>query len=309
MLQGTRGVASGGDAVGAFLTQFYEGDVGAPPEILVPEPIPDLEVIERWLGERRGGRVRIVQPQRGERARLVAMARENAALHLAQERGPARRGPVGPGARELAGRPAARDPAGAHRVLRHQQFPGRRDRWRRWSSAEGGRVKKRDYRRLQDEDHGGPRRRGDDARGPRPPVRAGAAGAGAARPRRADPAAKWAVLPDVVLLDGGRGQLSAARDVLFEYNHMIPAIALAKGQDLAHHRHVVRALRGLHLEAPVLARRHAAALRDDHRRHGLAALEIADIVALDAYRRRLTSSSKWKAIIIQPRSRPRERSA
>jgi len=43
---------------------------------------------------------------------------------------------------------------------------------------------------------------------------------------------KWAVLPDLIVLDGGRGQLGAARDVLFEYNQAIPAVALAKQQEL-----------------------------------------------------------------------------
>jgi excinuclease ABC subunit C len=43
---------------------------------------------------------------------------------------------------------------------------------------------------------------------------------------------KWAALPDLLVLDGGRGQLAAAREVLFEYNHAIPAIALAKQQEL-----------------------------------------------------------------------------
>ncbi|HEX2713466.1 MAG TPA: helix-hairpin-helix domain-containing protein, partial [Candidatus Acidoferrales bacterium] len=43
---------------------------------------------------------------------------------------------------------------------------------------------------------------------------------------------KWAALPDLIVLDGGRGQLAAAREVLFEYNQNIPAIALAKQQEL-----------------------------------------------------------------------------
>jgi excinuclease ABC subunit C len=45
---------------------------------------------------------------------------------------------------------------------------------------------------------------------------------------------KWAALPDLIVLDGGRGQLNAAREVLFEYNLAIPAIALAKQQELVY---------------------------------------------------------------------------
>lgn len=43
---------------------------------------------------------------------------------------------------------------------------------------------------------------------------------------------KWSILPDLVLIDGGRGQLNAAREILFEYNHMIPAVGLAKQEEL-----------------------------------------------------------------------------
>src|SRR3989304_1178480 len=43
---------------------------------------------------------------------------------------------------------------------------------------------------------------------------------------------KWSILPDLILIDGGKGQLSAAREVLFEYNQSIPAIGLAKQREL-----------------------------------------------------------------------------
>jgi len=43
---------------------------------------------------------------------------------------------------------------------------------------------------------------------------------------------KWSVLPDLILIDGGRGQLNAAREVLFEYNVYIPAVGLAKREEL-----------------------------------------------------------------------------
>jgi excinuclease ABC subunit C len=42
---------------------------------------------------------------------------------------------------------------------------------------------------------------------------------------------KWSIAPDLILIDGGRGQLSAAREVLFEYNVTVPAIGLAKEQE------------------------------------------------------------------------------
>jgi excinuclease ABC subunit C len=49
-------------------------------------------------------------------------------------------------------------------------------------------------------------------------------------------AVKWAALPDLIVVDGGRGQLNAAHEVLFEYNQSIPVIALAKQQELVYVR-------------------------------------------------------------------------
>jgi excinuclease ABC subunit C len=228
MLQGTRGVPPA-ETLRAFLTQFYEAATTVPPEILVPEPLPDCEIIERWLGERRGARVRIVQPQRGDRVRLVALARDNAALHLAQE-AVRRGGGAGPGVHEL------------QQVLRLENAPMRIECYdisnfqggetvASMVVAEGGRVTPREYRRFKMKTAEGP----DDVAMMREVLARRFARAREEQDRldRDEPVQpKWAVLPDVVLLDGGRSQLSAARDVLFEYNHMIPAIALAKGQDL-----------------------------------------------------------------------------
>ena len=228
MLQGTRGVPPA-ETLRAFLTQFYEASTTVPPEILVPEPIPDHDVIERWLGERRGARVRIVQPQRGDRARLVSLARDNAALHLAQEA--ARHGGgAGPGVHELQALLRLESPPVRVECFDVSNFQGG-ETVASMVVAEGGRVRPREYRRFKMKTAEGP----DDVAMMREVLARRFARAREEQDRldRDEPIPpKWAVLPDVVLLDGGRGQLSAARDVLFEYNHMIPAIALAKGQDL-----------------------------------------------------------------------------
>jgi excinuclease ABC subunit C len=228
MLQGTRGVPSG-DTLSAFIGQFYEASCAPPPEILVPEPIPDREVIERWLSERRGGRVAVVQPQRGERVRLVKMARENAALRLSQEK--ARRGDqIGPGARELAEVLRLEAPPVRIECYDISNFQGG-ESVASLVVAEGGRVKKRDYRRFRMKYTEGP----DDVAMMKEVLQRRFARARQEQERldRDEPIpVKWAALPDLVVLDGGRGQLGAAREVLFEYNHAIPAIALAKQQEL-----------------------------------------------------------------------------
>jgi excinuclease ABC subunit C len=62
----------------AVLTQYYS-DATPPGEIFVPETPADLELLEPWLGERRGARVRIKVPRRGVKHRFLGLVRRNAA--------------------------------------------------------------------------------------------------------------------------------------------------------------------------------------------------------------------------------------
>ena len=62
----------------SLLTQFYQGDRFVPDEILVPIELEDREVREEYLGERKGKKVSILSPQRGDKRQLVEMAVENA---------------------------------------------------------------------------------------------------------------------------------------------------------------------------------------------------------------------------------------
>ena len=69
-----------------FITQFYGRDVPIPEEIVLPVEIEGAEPLSEWLSERRGRKVRVLVPQRGERMRLVALANRNAE-EVCQERG------------------------------------------------------------------------------------------------------------------------------------------------------------------------------------------------------------------------------
>lgn len=68
------------EVVRALVTQFYQGDRYVPDEILLPVELEDAAVRAEYLAERKGRRVEILQPQRGDRVRLLEMARENAAV-------------------------------------------------------------------------------------------------------------------------------------------------------------------------------------------------------------------------------------
>jgi excinuclease ABC subunit C len=74
------------ELLAGFLAQFYGRDVPLPDEVVLPLAIEGTDSISEWLSERRGRKVRVVVPQRGERHRLVELANRNAA-EVWQERG------------------------------------------------------------------------------------------------------------------------------------------------------------------------------------------------------------------------------
>jgi excinuclease ABC subunit C len=67
-------------ALGSTLQQFYAAGRYVPREVLVPEDLPDRELLESWLSARRGTQVRIRVPQRGEKLRLLELVVRNARL-------------------------------------------------------------------------------------------------------------------------------------------------------------------------------------------------------------------------------------
>ena len=74
-----------GEVLRSFLQQFYCGTPFIPREIMLSEEIEDAEILEEWLGEKRGGKVRILVPQKGKKEKLVALAERNAQLVLDQD--------------------------------------------------------------------------------------------------------------------------------------------------------------------------------------------------------------------------------
>ncbi len=77
-------------AAGAILTsfvkQFYAGTPFIPREIMLQDTIEDMELVEKWLSNRKGARVHLTVPQKGQKERLVELAAKNAQLVLSQDR-------------------------------------------------------------------------------------------------------------------------------------------------------------------------------------------------------------------------------
>jgi excinuclease ABC subunit C len=70
----------------SFVKQFYAGTPFIPREIMLQCEIEDMELVEKWLTEKKGARVRIKVPLKGSKERLVDLAARNAALVLSQDR-------------------------------------------------------------------------------------------------------------------------------------------------------------------------------------------------------------------------------
>jgi excinuclease ABC subunit C len=76
---GTAPMGSESDVLTAALSQFYE-TVPAPPEIVLPIDVEEADALETWLGERAGRKVRVVVPRRGDKKSLLELATRNAGI-------------------------------------------------------------------------------------------------------------------------------------------------------------------------------------------------------------------------------------
>ncbi len=75
-----------GEILSSFLKQFYAGTPYIPHELMLQEAVEDARVIEQWLTARKGHRVYIRVPRIGEKEKLIELAKKNAALVLSQDR-------------------------------------------------------------------------------------------------------------------------------------------------------------------------------------------------------------------------------
>lgn len=181
----------------AVLQQLYDRDTLVPREIVLPLDLPDEEVLSAWLSGRRGSRVRLTSPSRGPDAKLIAFAAENAEASLADHR--RKRQTADGEARELQavlGLPRAPRRIEAVDIsnLQGDQAVGSLVVW------EEGRMKKADYRRFAIRTI-----RGADDFGMIYEV---------VSRHYARVAAKDGPWPDLIVIDGGRGQVAAASDAL-----------------------------------------------------------------------------------------------
>ncbi len=218
VMQGTRSEEPG-QIMTSFVKQFYGSAPDIPRLILLQHPVEDKAVIEHWLGGKRGARVRIQVPGRGNRRQLVEIAAENARQGWEQLK-----------IKQLVA-PKEIDAALAE-IKKALALPGLPRRMEGYdiSNIQGkaavgsmvvfdqGRAKPAHYRRFRIKTVAG----ADDYAMLQEVLKR-------RFKRSRDASDTWAVLPDLVLIDGGKGQLSAAREAMRDAGaDTLPVASLAK---------------------------------------------------------------------------------
>ncbi len=219
--------ATDDEVLTSFLEQYYTRAGSIPREVYLPSVPTDAAVIEAFLTERRGGPVHLRVPRRGEKRALLALATRNAAETLAREqaRWLADHGKTLAALEELA--EALGLPGPPLRIECYDiSNTGGSESVGSMVVFEDGKPRSGEYRRFRIKTVSGPndfashqevlRRRFRS-------VRTGEEGSEEAR--------RWA-MPDLVIVDGGRGQVSAAKAVLDELGlHDLPLAGLAKERE------------------------------------------------------------------------------
>ena len=224
--------ATDGEVLGSFIKQFYESATYVPRRLVLPVEVAEAELVGAWLEERRGGPVQMLVPQRGEKMRLVQMAQENAkeAQEQAHARWLADTGKTEAALDELE--EELNLPATPHRIECYDI-----------SNIQGtnsvgsmvvfvdGRPRPQEYRRFKIRTVEGADDFASIAEVLRRCFKKATAPAekDGLKPQDVLKAQSWKTLPDLLIVDGGKGQLNAALDVMRDLGvEHVPAAGLAK---------------------------------------------------------------------------------
>jgi excinuclease ABC subunit C len=208
-----------GEAVQEFVKQYYQNASYVPKEILLPCDIEEMNIVEAWLRSRRGGKVEVTVPVRGDKKRLVEMATENAG-HALEQLKAEMRAKIGNAERamtELTDALGLEAPPARMECYDISNFQG--DHFvGAMVVFENGQPAKSEYRRFRIRFH---ENKPDDFAMMREVLTRRLAEGKAGSP-------KFAKLPDLIIVDGGKGQLSAAVSAMEEVGLHLPVCGLAK---------------------------------------------------------------------------------
>jgi excinuclease ABC subunit C len=211
----------------SFVEQYYARAGSVPREVYVPATIADIADVEAFLAIRRGGPVHVRMPQRGEKRELMALATRNASETLAREqaRWLADHGKTLAALEELAEALGLPGPPLRIECYDISNFQGE-ESVGSMVVFEDGKPRSGEYRRFRIRTVQGPNDFASHQEVLRRRFRVVKNGEEGGEEER-----RWA-MPDLVIVDGGRGQVSAAKEVLDELGlHDLPLAGLAKERE------------------------------------------------------------------------------
>lgn len=233
----------------SFVKQFYAGTPFIPREIMLQETIEDMELVERWLTTRKGARVHLRVPQKGAKERLVDLAARNAQLVLSQDRERIKREE----GRTIGAVKEIEEILGISPLTRMEAFDiSNTSGFANVGSMvvyEKGKPKRSDYRKFRMKTVAGPddyacmyevlTRRFQHGLDEREEMLLDENSVG-------EDFGSFTKFPDLLLMDGGRGQVNIALQVLDELGIRIPVCGMVKDDN-----HRTRGLYFNNVELPI----------------------------------------------------------
>ena len=218
-----------GEILQSFVKQFYSGTPFIPKELMLQEEIEEMKIIETWLSQRKGSRVHLRVPKIGTKEKLVELAAQNAKLVLGQDKERIKReeGRTIGAAKEISAL------LGLDHIHRMEAFDiSNISGFENVGSMvvfEKGKAKRSDYRKFKIRSVKGP----DDYACMKEVLERrfqhGIQESAERREKNLDQElGSFTKFPDLLLMDGGKGQVNVALEVLREMNLSIPVCGMVK---------------------------------------------------------------------------------
>ena len=219
---------SASETLNSFILQYYAGTPFIPAELMLQDEVEDREILETWLSSKRGQKVTLRVPKKGTKEKLVELAQENAKMVLTKDKERLKReeGRTIGAVKEIAAL------LGLDEIVRMEAYDiSNTNGFESVGSMvvyERGRPKRNDYRKFRIKGIKG----ADDYGSMREVLNRRFTHGLRERQENAE-LGKFTAFPDLIMMDGGRGQVNVALQVLEELHLDIPVCGMVKDD---HHR-------------------------------------------------------------------------
>lgn len=218
------------EMISTFIQQFYSGTPFVPKELFVQEEFPDQQMLEDFLSEKKGAAVHIVAPKRGRKEKLVELAWKNASMILTKDRERIKREE----GRTIGAMKELSEILGLPGIQRMEAYDISNTMGYQSVGSmvvfDHGKPLRNDYRKFRIKTVEGPN---DYASMREVLMRRFTHGLEEKEAGESEETGSFTRFPDVIMMDGGRGQVNIALDVLKELGLDIPVCGMVKDD---HHR-------------------------------------------------------------------------